>query len=315
MNELNKIRLTSISLLINLIFFSSLSGQNAEYRVDIPGVQVPISMVLVKGGEYVMGNNEIEDESPEHPVKIGDIWVSKTEITWQQYEAFVFRNKEAEQFISLKEQRDLGIDGITSATTPYVDMSFGMGKDNYPAINMTHYAALMYCKWLTAQTGQFYRLPTEAEWEYLCKSGWGDRIPDDSIAVYDRLEYFKVATTKQDDNGLYDILGNVSEWTMDKYDTEFYRESQFENPWNPPDKLYSRVTRGGSWQSTQDELTCTSRIPSESKWKKRDPQLPKSKWWLTNAPFVGFRIVKPAIQPKKKEIEKYWLEVIEDYGQ
>jgi len=256
-----------------------------------------------------------EDEFPQHKVKVSGFWISETEITWDQYEIFVFRNKDKEKMSSEAKLKELGISGVTGATTPYVDMSFGMGKENYPAINITRYAAIMYCKWLSAQTGEFYRLPTEAEWEYACKSGRDNSIPLKDVAFFGEMAYERVASLKPDKNGLYDMLGNVSEWTLDQYSPDFYKKSPENNPWLKPELLYPGVTRGGNWKMKEEDARCESRLPSEPRWKRRDPQLPKSRWWLTNAPFVGFRIVKPFEQPSAKEIEKYWLEVMEDYGE
>jgi formylglycine-generating enzyme required for sulfatase activity len=70
--------------------------------------------------------------------------------------------------------------------------------------------------------------------------------------------------------------------------------------------------RGGSWDDDADRLRSAARRASNPKWKQRDPQIPRSDWWMTNASFVGFRVVRPLKQPSKEEIAKYWLEAIKD---
>ena len=267
-----------------------------------------------------MGTDNLErksDEKPAHTVNVDSFWIGKYEITWEQYDAFVYGNFDVEQFQeeSLKE---LGIDAVTGATAPYVDMSFGMGKVTNPAINMTQYAAVMYCKWLTAKTGEFFRLPTEAEWEYVCKKGKTEEVSDLKLVGWfdenSNDKYEKIGGKNANSLGIHDMLGNVSEWVLDQYSSTFYTKETKTNPWNVPTKLYPRVVRGGAWKDTADKLCCTSRQASKQNWKQRDPQIPKSDWWHTNAPFIGFRVVRPKQQPTAEQIEAYWFEAIVDYG-
>ncbi len=300
----------------------SLKAQDFEnYKQEIKGEKIAIELVAVKGGSFYMGTKiplRDSDEKPAHQVEVDGFWMGKYEITWEQYDTFVYGQFDEGQFESPLKLKELGIDGVTSATTPYFDMSFGMGKGSFPAVNMTQYAALMYCKWLTAKTGVFYRLPTEAEWEYVCKKGKTDNISDlDQYCWYkDNSEekYQKTGLKKSNSLGIYDLLGNVSEWVLDQYDTVYYSDSPQKNPWNIPSKLYPRVVRGGSWIDTANKICCTNREPSRADWKQRDPQIPKSNWWHTDAPYIGFRIVRPIVQPSELEIKKYWLEAIDDFG-
>ena len=78
------------------------------------------------------------------------------------------------------------------------------------------------------------------------------------------------------------------------------------NPIVKPLKLYPRVVRGGSWKSSYYRLRSASRQASSKQWKKQDPQIPRSKWWHTDAQFVGFRVVRPYITPTIEEQKEYW---------
>jgi len=294
-----------------------------NYKQKVKNETFLFELIAVSGGSFIMGaatndTTRKNNEKPRHHVELDDFWMGKYEITWEQYDSFVNGEFIDSEFKEASVLKKLGIDGVTGATTPYVDMSFGMGKGSFPAVNMTQYAAIMYCKWLTSKTGIFYRLPTEAEWEYVCKKGKTDTVSDKGNIAWYKINaknaYGKTGTKRANGLGIHDLLGNVSEWVLDQYSESYYANSPQKNPWNRPSDLYPRVTRGGSWKDTADKLCCTYRNASKAKWKQRDPQIPKSDWWLTDASFVGFRIVRPRLQPSEEEIKKYWLEAITDYG-
>jgi len=189
-----------------------------------------------------------------------------------------------------------------------------MGKGKHPAINMTHHAANKFCQWLSAQTGHFYRLPTEAEWEYACRAGtttaysFGDDPGKlNEYVVYwkeDGIEkYEKVGTKKPNPWGLYDMHGNVLEWCLDQYFADAYLG---ERATIPAYRLYPRVSRGGSWYDDPENCRSASRFHSDKDWKAQDPELPKSRWYHTDALWQGFRIVRPLEQPSPREMYEAW---------
>lgn len=306
------------------------AAEFTAYSQPIPDSEQTMAMVPISGGTFSMGSADSEpgrqaSESPQRRVSVDDFWMGQYEVNWQQYELFVYRDEASfNKLASAERLAALAIDGVTGATAPYVEMSFGMGKEGYPAVNVTQYAALQYARWLSAKTGHFYRLPTEAEWEYACRAGthtpWSFGLDTDEagdFAVYadnSDEQYATPGSRKPNPWNLYDMHGNVAEWTMDQFDPGYYARAESNNPWNRPTELYPRVARGGSWMDNLEHLRCAARRPSAANWKERDPQIPKSDWWLTNAPFVGFRLVRPRVEPTPEEIEQYWLEAIEDYG-
>ena len=300
------------------------------YSQKIPGTDVEINMVPVEGGTYTMGRDDGEaNEGPAREVEVESFWMAEHEMTWEQYDLFVREaTSDLEQQIASDAEDLYGLtaDAVSLPTAPYVDMSFGMGRDGYPAISMTHYAAVMYAKWLTAKTGEFHRLPTEAEWEYACRGGIeGGYAFDGNAGALEDYEwhednsdrsYNSVADKQANPLGLYDMKGNVSEWTMDQYHEDYYEMLEGDvavNPWFKPDELYPRAVRGGSWRDTPEEARCTQRRGSEERWKRQDPQVPKSLWWHTSADFVGFRVIRPKETPSREEMEEYWIEPMEDY--
>jgi sulfatase modifying factor 1 len=216
------------------------------------------------------------------------------------------------------------VDGLSRPSMPYLDMTFGMGKEGKPAIGMTQYGAIQFCHWLYLKTGIFYRLPTEAEWEYAAKAGTKTRFfygeDPSQLGEYAWTRENSDETThpigekKPNPWGLYDIYGNVLEWTSDQYDPEFYASSPSANPTNPSTELYPRVVRGGSFDTEASELSSTKRFISSADWKRIDPQIPKSQWWFPEAPFLGLRLVRPVMPPSPEEIMAYYqAKPITDY--
>ena len=312
-----------ISLNVMILISGLLCSQN-NYIEKLPKTKSSIPMIYIKGGNFQMGSPKTEvghfgDEGPQHEVQVDDFWIGQFEITWDLYNLFIQGNIDAAQpTLSPDDEVQIEVDAISRATPPYTDMSFGMGTEGYPAICMTQLAAVKFCEWLSAMTGNFYRLPTEAEWEYACRAGTTEAYSfgDDTSSIEDYAwlqsnsndKYQKVGQKKPNPWGLYDMHGNVAEWTLDHYIPTVYgqRIAGVLNPLAEGQKVYPKTVRGGSWMDSPKRLRSAARRPSTKKWKKRDPQIPKSKWWHTDAPFVGFRVVRPLKTPSEEEQKKYW---------
>ena len=195
-------------------------------------------MVVIPQGEFDMGcltsTGCFEDEVPPHKVEVKKFAVSQFEITFDQYQAFA---------------------GAALRTVPD-DSQWGRGSR--PAIHVSWYDAVAYTKWLSAETGANYRLPTEAEWEYAGRAGtntkysWGDDIVDgmancdgcnDGSTVEKTTE---VGQFKPNPWHLYDIHGNVWEWTLDCWNRTYGSAPQDGSAWTTGD-CARRVVRGGSW--------------------------------------------------------------------
>ena len=326
-STLSKLSSLFTFLLFPIALFSQ-ENKFSTYTQELSGTDLKFDMVSIPAGEFMMGSPENEagrhpDEGPLHSVKISAFWIGKHEVTWDLFEPFVYKNQEIRSSTLPLTQE---VDALTRPTRPYVDMTWGMGKEGFPAIGMTHYAAVQFCKWLYTRTGIFYRLPTEAEWEYACRAQSkgpysiveGSKL--DEYAWYNDNSDNKthpVGSKKPNAWGVYDMHGNVTEWTIDQYKADTYsayKNTIALNPIVPAETLYPHAVRGGSYEDSASDLRSASRRGSNAEWKKIDPQIPKSNWWLTGGTFVGIRIVRPLVPPTKEEILAYYnREPIADY--
>ena len=315
-----------------LIFISILFSQIetfdrsefVKYDESLIGTDLSFTMNPVDGSKFKMGSPESErrrraDEGPIHTVILSDYWISTLEISWDLYETFLLRNQDS--ILANNQSYIIDIDAISGATMPYVNYN----QPGYPVINITQYAASQFCKWLTAKTGHYYRLPTEAEWEYACRAGsekaysFGKASKSiKSFAWYKNNSEGKLhkgGLKKPNALGIYDMHGNAAEWVIDHYNPQGYSNTDNEqvNPVQFGEKLYPRVVRGGSFKDGPARLRSAARGYSKELWKRRDPQSPKSLWWHTDAIHIGFRIVRPRIIPNKNDLEKYWIKPIKEY--
>ncbi|HEY2828122.1 MAG TPA: formylglycine-generating enzyme family protein [Pirellulales bacterium] len=302
------------------------AAEMKPYADVISGTDVKFQLIPIPGGKFIMGSPNSElghkvDEGPQHEIEIEPLWIGKYTVTWDEFEVFMFTLdiERRKATTAPSSENDKLADALARPTKPYTDMSFGMGKSGYPAISMTHYAARMYCRWLSAKTGRYYRLPTEAEWEYACRAGTTTAYSfgDDPTKLGEYAWYFdnsnesykKIGLKKPNPWGLYDMHGNVAQWVLDQYIADYYSQFKGKTSMEPlaiTKTMYPHPVRGGSWQDDAVDLRSAARRPSKKEWKDSDPQLPQSVWYLTDAQFVGFRICRPLREPTAEEKQKIW---------
>jgi sulfatase modifying factor 1 len=304
-------------------------GKNSDHKKKYTetitsknGEKISFDMVLIPGGTFEMGSPEDEpsrkdNEGPRHKVRLSPFYLCTTETTIELFMAYYQETMSAKKdFFATEEETEEAeqskddVDAITGPTPVYGDLTMGYGKKN-PAIGMTWHNATTFCRWLSKKTGEKYRLPTEAEWEYACRAGTTGafgcakdqkQIPD--FACYEENsddETSEVARKNPNSFGLYDMMGNVREWVYDFYSPDAYRNAANKNPAINPQGSTSgkvHVARGGDYSSSIEELRCAARAFEEEWWRSGDPQIPKSKWWLPEMDFIGFRVAS-SVNPKE----------------
>ncbi len=283
-----------------------------------------------------------KDEAPQIEVQVDAFFMASRPVTWDEYNLFLSNYDRLGKNAAPRVPHDKWADAVTYPT-PMYELEAGpkldrMGRPGkFPAVIMSQYAARQYTKWLSKRTGRFYRLPTEAEWEYAARAGtttaysFGNDIGADgkTLAQYSWYidnsnikdgdgAYRKVGTLKPNPWGLYDMHGNVANWVIDAYDADWYKKFagkgvvNWHDAINWPSAQYPRVFRGGAYDMEAEDCRSAARHHSTKEMNNKDPQLPRSPHWLTDGFSLGFRVVAPLKEPSEAEKIKFW-DVDDDY--
>lgn len=238
------------------------------FSQPIPGAAFRIEMVNIPG---------------DSAAGIRPFAMSMTEIPWNALDVFVYRLDE-------DDHPPIDTDIVTHPSKPYIPPDRGFGHEGFAAICVSYDTAVEFCKWLSARSGRTYRLPTEAEWEYACRAGSDAEYSfgNDPAKLGDYAFYkgnsgettHPVASKKPNAFGLYDMHGNAAEWVLGRDGKP--------------------VLKGGSYLDAPEKLKASARAVQTPDWNATDPQIPKSRWWLSDAPFAGFRIVCEIDDPQRK---------------
>jgi formylglycine-generating enzyme required for sulfatase activity len=238
-----------------------------DFVTTIPGTAVGIEMVAIPGGDLQLG--------PGEDLAIDAFYLSRTEIPWEAYDVFVFALDRP------SAEEPPGIDAFARPSRPYVSYDRGFGHNGYPALSMSLRGAQAFCEFLSAKTGVRWRLPSKLEWEYACRAGlsspFGFERGEEALIQHAWFsgnaagKTHPVGALAPNAFGLHDMNGNASEWCA----------AEGGEP----------TTCGGSYRDGPSGVGCDARAKASPSWNQSDPQLPKSTWWLADAPFVGFRVV------------------------
>jgi formylglycine-generating enzyme required for sulfatase activity len=234
--------------------WSPATGGAADDRAVVNSIGM--RMVLIPAGTFVMGSPfgermRQEEERPHHVTLTKAFRISATEVTQQQWQALMGANRGSQEAAEL------------------------------PVASVSWADARQFCRELSQKEKTTYRLPTEAEWEYACRAGSQTRSADLEVVAWyaenseDRAH--AVATRAPNAWGLFDMLGNVSEWTADVY-SPYARVDEQPDP-TGPETGGTRVVRGGSFRSFPPALRCAARTGTPPSYQ---------------LPHVGFRVIRLA---------------------
>ncbi|MBF0520971.1 MAG: SUMF1/EgtB/PvdO family nonheme iron enzyme [Nitrospirae bacterium] len=243
-----KVEAERLAMVNNPLKIERATTDNAPYTDTITGME----FVFVRGGCYKMGDTFGDGESyekPVHEVCVDSFYLGRNEVTQLQWTKIMGNNP-----------------------------SFFKNGDNYPVENVSWNDAKAFINKLNVKTGMKYSLPTEAEWEYACRSeGMSEKYSGgsdaDNYAWYDKNSGNKTHPTLQKQSnglGLSDMSGNVWEWVEDAFAMDAYSKHSRNNPIHIGRSGGNRVIRGGSWSNYMQDIRCSFRDDNAPDYRFKD---------------------------------------------
>lgn len=245
---------------------SSSQDKLQSFEQSIPDSVVKLPMVAIPGGKLKSAGKE---------VAIKPFYIAKTETVWELFDLFLASGAPSPSY----DQTQFAPDAIARPSKSYILPDLGWGHHGYPVINVSSLTAEMFCRWLSKVTGKKYRLPTEVEWRWAAQGGDANKtkLAEGELDKFSWHEGNCEETThrvgKKEANafGLHDMFGNAGEWARSE--------------------TGEIVLLGGTFKDGAEKQTAAERKKFSPKWQETDPQFPKSRWWLADGSFVGFRVV------------------------
>lgn len=306
-------------------FVKTDQGYMVPYEAQIPGTStVTYTMIPIPGGKY-----RALREGVTYFVEIEPFWMGQTEVTWAEYWEYMklylhFRKFELRKLRVVDEENE--VDAVSAPTELYEQrLVYDFGdQPTHPALSMRQFAAKQYTKWLSLQSERFYRLPSEAEWEYACLGGAnGPYSFGYDAAELDNYAWFAtnsgekaglVGAKRPNAFGLFDMHGNVAEWVLDGHNSNAHPPKRgstisVKEAIISPEKIFGRFAKGGSFFSKPGDCTARSRLVSDPRWLAHDADSPTSLHWNADGDVgftVGFRLLRPLKVPTREEQETFW---------
>lgn len=224
-------------------------------------------MVSIQGGRFQMGcvsgSSACDDDEKVHTVNVNDFLIGETEVTVKQYMTCVNAGHcRKPEWLETGSEYNIH----TGSDDFYKQFGSALTNDKYPIIGVSWHDAVQYTQWLKNKTNKAYRLPTEAEWEYAARGGtssvypWGNNIGNNQAncnsGCGDGYRFTAPVGSFSAHNGLYDMQGNVWEWTCSAYEHNY---NGSENSCVNKNNSRSRVLRGGSWDFKPKHLRSANR--------------------------------------------------------
>lgn len=231
---------------------------------SLRGLRVSWELVRVPAGDVT-----VPGAAPA-AVHVESFLIGRTEVPWELFDIYQLK-------LDVPREQRSRVDATTRPSNPYGAPDRGFGHRGYAAISMTHAAAVRFAAWLSERTGHRYAVATDVQWQRAYDLAFAGIASSD----LDRHAWHEgnagaathpYATRAPDRLGLFDLLGNAGEWVTGHDGT----------PW----------LRGGSFVTPREALTPAPRERQLPSWNQTDPQDPKSRWWLSDGPFAGFRLVR-----------------------